>query len=177
MSALFGRGELTPRGRWLAIVTASIVMQFSYWPAIFALAASHADEPVPLDLALFGLTFVPRVFIVLAFLSRHPRAPGAVLKAMGLFLLVGAPVVLVNPLVGFAAGFGAGGIAALRRPEDAPLRPRVIALTATCVYLLGLVLVGLTDLAIMSAAAVPLAVLGIADEVTVGRAAQGAERP
>jgi hypothetical protein len=171
MGVLFGREALTPRGRWLAIVAASMVLQFSYWPTVFALASSHADEPVPGELVLFGLTFVPLVFLVLAFASRNPRAPGSVLKAMGLFLLVGAPVALLNPVVGLVAGFGAGGIVTLRRPElPDVLRTRVIALVIGCVYLLVLLTVlPFVDLGIVTGAALPFAVLGIADEVRAGR--------
>ena len=40
----------------------------------------------------FGLALIPFVFVVLAFTSGHPRAPGAVVRAMGLTLLVGIPV-------------------------------------------------------------------------------------
>jgi hypothetical protein len=171
MGVLFGREALSSRGRWLAIVAASVVMQFSYWPTTFALAAAHGEDPIPGDLVLFGMAFVPAVFLVLAFASRNPRAPGSVLKAMGLFLLVGAPVALINPLIGLVAGFGAGGIVTLRRLElPRALRARVIGLAGGCLYLFVLlVVVQLGDFAIVTGAAIPFAVLGIADEVLVGR--------
>jgi hypothetical protein len=171
MGVLFGREALSSRGRWLAIVGASIVLQFSYWPTIFALTAAHGDDPIPGDLVLFGMAFVPLVFLVLAFASRNPRAPGSVLKAMGLFLLVGAPVALINPVVGLVAGFGAGGMVTLRRTElPRALRARAIALAGGCLYLLVLlVVVQLGDFAIVTGAAIPFSVLGIADEVLLGR--------
>jgi hypothetical protein len=171
MGVLFGREALSSRGRWLAILGASIVMQFSYWPTIFALAAAHGEDPIPSELVLFGMAFVPAVFLVLAFASRNPRAPGSVLKAMGLFLLVGAPVALINPVIGLVAGFGAGGIVTLRRTElPRALRVRVIALAGGCLYLFVLLVVAqLGDFALVTGAAIPFSVLGIADEVHLGR--------
>ncbi|MFA9430904.1 hypothetical protein [Egicoccus sp. AB-alg2] len=171
---LFSSRPLSSRGRWLAILAASAVLQVAYWPIIFALGASHAGDPVPVELLLFGLAFVPASFLVLAFTSRHRRAPGAVLRAMGLFLLVGLPVALLNPVVGLVAGFGAGGIATLRAPSDSRLRPRAIAVAAASVYALALLTVGPDELfALLSAAALPFAVVGIADEITVGRRGGG----
>ena len=40
--------------------------------------------PAPGPAIALGLALIPFVFIVLAFLSEHPSAPGAVVKAMGL---------------------------------------------------------------------------------------------
>jgi hypothetical protein len=174
MSSLFGGGEVTPRSRWFAVIAASMLMQLPYWVATFAFVAAHEDEPVPGAPVLFALGFVPLVFLLLAFGSRHPRAPGATLKAMGLFLLVTPPVVLLNPVVGLVAGFGAGGILTLR-PPDLPrvTRTRVVALALACVYLyLLLVVFGAGVFAIVSGAALPFGVLGIADELLVGRAEQ-----
>lgn len=172
MGVLFGREAPTSRGRWLAIVAASVVLQLSYWPTVVALGAAHADDAVPTELVLFGLAFVPLVFLVLAFASRNPRAPGSVLKAMGLFLLVGLVVALLNPVVGLVAGFGAGGIVTLRPPIGSRVgRRRVIALVAGCVYLLViLVVLDAGFFALMTGAALPFTVLGMADEVTAGRA-------
>lgn len=171
---LFGGGTPSPRRRWVPVIVASLVLQFAYWPAITALGASHAGEPVPTELALFGLALVPLSFLVLAFGSRHRHAPGAVLKAMGLFVLVGAPVVLLNPVVGIFAGFGAGGAVAQRRLPDDRLRSRVVAVVAGSVYVLALLALGALDFAIVSAAALPLAVSAMADEVTLARRAGAA---
>ncbi|GGI06739.1 hypothetical protein [Egicoccus halophilus] len=174
---LFGGGEIPPRRRWLAIVAASMVMQFAYWPAVTALAASHEDQPIPTELLLFGLALVPLTFLVLAFGSRHRQAPSAVLRAMGLFVAAGAAVVLLNPIVGLVAAFGAGGAAALRRPGGSRPWSRVVALVAACLYLLVLLLAGAGDFAIVSAAALPLVAVGLADEVDAGRAPADDEAP
>jgi hypothetical protein len=173
MGALFGRGAPTPRGRWLAVVAASLLLQLPYWAAALAFAAAHEGEPVPGTPVLFALGFVPLVFMVLAFASRNPRAPGSVLKAMGLFLLVTPVVALANPIVGLVAGFGAGGILTLRRPGlPRDVRARVLALAAGCVYLFVLLaVIGAAEFALVTGAALPFAVLGVADELTVGRAA------
>jgi hypothetical protein len=171
MGGLFGREAITSRGRWLAIISASLLLQLPYWVAVFAFAASHDGQPVPGTPVLFALGFVPLVFLLLAFVSRNPGAPGGVLKAMGLFLLVTPVVALLNPVVGVVAGFGAGGIVTLRRPElPRDQRTRLIALVVGCVYLyVLLVVVGAAEFAIVTGAALPFAVLGIADELGEGR--------
>lgn len=174
---LFSGREPTSRGRWLAIVAATAVLQFSYWPVTFGLAASHAGQPIPAELVLFGLAFVPATYLVAAFASRHRRAPGAVLTAMGLFLLVGFPVALVNPVVGLVAGFGAGAVVSLRRPADLGRRPRVVAVAAAAIYTLVLVLVGVHEFALFSAAALPFTAVGLADEIVLGRRATTAGPP
>jgi hypothetical protein len=177
MSGLFGRETITSRGRWLAIISASLLLQLPYWVAAFAFASSHEGQPIPGTPVFFALGFVPLVFVLLAFVSRNPRAPGGVLKAMGLFLLVTPVVALLNPVVGVVAGFGAGGIVALQRPGlPRDQRTRLIALLVGCVYLYVLLrVVGAAEFAIVTGAALPFAVLGIADELTVGRHA-AAER-
>jgi hypothetical protein len=172
------REALSPRARWLAIIAASMLLQLPYWAAAFAFAAAHEGEPVPGAPVLFALAFVPLVYVVLAFASRHPRAPGATLKAMGLFLIVTPVAVLLNPVVGIVAGVGAGGIVALRRPDlPRSLRARVIALAIGCAYLFVLLVVLRVEVfAIVTGAALPFGVLGIADEVMLGRAQQATQR-
>ncbi|MEX2505167.1 MAG: hypothetical protein WD378_09965 [Egicoccus sp.] len=171
---LFSGEDNTPRRRWLALVGASAVMQFSYWPVVVALAASQAGDEAAGPAAALGLSIAPVTFLTLAFLSRHRRAPGAVLKAMGLFLLVSLPIILVPTmaLVGVYAGYAAGGVLALRpMAVERPYRTRVLAVVAGGVYLWVIGLLGLAGLAQMSAAALPLAASGIADEILLGRAA------
>ena len=172
---LFGGGEITPRRRWLAIVAATVVMLLAYVPIAEGLRASLAGDPIDANFVLFGLAFVPLTYLVAAFGSKHRRAPGAVLRALGLFLLVGAPtVVFVHTIVGVVAGLGAGGIVALRAPAASGWRPRAIALTVACVYLLVLFYgLGASELAIVTGATIPLAASGIADEIVL---AVGASR-
>ncbi len=168
---MLSSGPLSSRRRWLSLTAATIVLQFAFWPIIGSLGAGGAGDP---GLLWLGLAVVPFVFLVLAFASGHPRAPGAAGLAMGLFLLVALPVALLDLLVGLVAGFGAGAVLALRfDPEVHSRRGRVIAVTAASIYTLVLVLLqgvvpGLGPFAVISAAVIPLAVVGIADETAEG---------
>jgi hypothetical protein len=91
---------------------------------------------------------------------------------MALLLLVGMPVALLNTIVGIFAGYAAGGVVALRPlPEGRPYRPRIIGVAVVAAYLFVLQVVGALEFALLSAAALPLAVSGVADEAMLGRAA------
>lgn len=161
-------GPLSSQRRWLALTLATVVMQFAYWPMVGSLVEGDAELA---GLLWMGVAFTPFVFLVLAFASGHPRAPGATALAMGLFLAVALPVALLDLVAGLVAGFGAAGALTLRRDPDLhPLKGRVIAVAAASVYIVVLVLLGglvpvLGPFAIMSGAVIPLAVVGIADEV------------
>jgi hypothetical protein len=167
------------RTRWLALTAATIALQFSYW-AIVAGASADPDAPEALETGVgmlaFGLALVPFVFLVLTFASRHPRAPTATLKGMGLFLLIGLPVGLVHPAVGAAVGFAAGGVVALRSVDGVDTRrARWIAVLALAFYLgtlifLGTLLPALGGFALMSGAVLPFAVHGLVDQALSERA-------
>ena len=114
MATAFGREPLSPGRRWAVVAAATGLMQLSYWPTVAAIMLDD-QAGAGLDAALgVGLSLVPLVFMLLAFASRHPRAPRAVLRAMGLFLVVALPLGLLHVALGMAAGFSAGGISALR---------------------------------------------------------------
>ena len=162
------------RRRWLVITLATVVMQFAYWPiALGAGLASETDETLAGasgGLLALGLAMVPFAFMALAFGSRHLRAPGAVLRAMGLFLLVGLPLaVLLNTVVGTMAGLAAGGVVALRREDDVhPVRWRWWAVVAATVYLMVLLVVA-PEFALISGAVLPFTVLGLVDQAAETR--------
>lgn len=170
---MFSKRPIDARGRWIALAVATVVLQFAYWPIVASVLGGEEATSAGLWL---GLAVTPLVFLFLAFVSRHPRAPGATGRAMGLFLLIALPFGLINIVVGLAAGFGAGAVAALRREPDLhPRRARVIAVIGVSVYvlllqMLGEVSAGIGQFAIMSGAAVPLAVVGLADELSEARA-------
>jgi hypothetical protein len=166
-----GGEPLTLRRRWLAITLASIALQFSFWPILTATTAAGVEGFDGGGLLAFGLALVPLVFGVLAFASRHPNAPAQVLKAMGLFILIGVPVTLVNALVGIVLGFGAGGIVTLRpaEPDAAAWRWRALAIGAA--YIVGLLFIA-PDFAVISAAVLPFGVLGLVDQAAEGSAAE-----
>ena len=170
---MFSKRPIDARGRWIALAVATVVLQFAYWPIVASVIG--AEQEATSGGLWLGLGITPMVFLVLAFVSRNPRAPGATGRAMGLFLLLALSLGLINIVVGLAAGFGAGAAAALRRePELHGLRARVIAVIGVSVYLIVLQLLagfadGLGQFAFMSGAVVPLAVVGLADEVSESR--------
>ncbi len=169
-------GPLSSRRRWISLTAATVVMQFAYW---FVHIGVDAQEP---DLLWFGLAVTPLVFLVLAFASGHPHAPGATGRAMGLFLLVALPLALLDLRMGLVAGFGAGAVLTLRSdPQVHSQRTRAIAVAGASVYILALLLLqGLVPIlgpfAVMSGAVIPLAVVGIADELSEGAAEAEQER-
>jgi hypothetical protein len=128
-------------------------------------------------LVAIGLGLAPFVFILLAFVSRHPRAPRMVLYALGIFLLIMLPLGLVTPALGASAGFGAGGIIALNMSErTGALKRRVIAVVAVVVYVLGLMLVA-TPAGVFAGGTTPLLAIGFADEATAWKASRPASSP
>jgi hypothetical protein len=159
---------LAPRLKWRAITLATLALAPAFWALAYARVAADTSDPEvadPWPAVAFGLSIIPFVFIVLAFLSEHPRAPGAVLRAMGLSLLVGIPVVaFVSYVTGLVAGVGAGGIAALRRDPATTTRSRVLAVLVVSVYSLVLVQVA-GGAVLLPAPAFPLTAIGIADHL------------
>src|SRR3977135_3911552 len=87
-----------------------------------------------------GFTVIPFVFIALAFLSEHPMAASAAVKAMVFCLLGGLPVDAIagDAITGMVAGVGAGGVVALRADEGHNRRARVIAVVLASLYTLVL---------------------------------------
>jgi hypothetical protein len=173
-----GAEPLSPRTKWRAITLATLLLAPGFWSmlaGIVSVASDDPDAPAPAPLIAFGLAIVPFVFVVLAFLSQHPRAPGAVVWAMVLTLLVGVPVSAVAPdaVTGFVAGLGAGGIVALRRDPMHSWRVRAVAVVAASLLVFLVTLV--SDVALVLAPALPFTALGIADDVAERRAARGAE--
>ena len=145
-------------------------MQFSYWLILDGAAPPEADE-VSGGLIAFGLAIVPFVFLILAFVSRNQRSAGGVLRAMGLFLVVGVPIAVADVVVGLVLGYAVGGVAALRPPEGIPgvLRARAIAVVAGVLYLVVVRWIS-PGFAVFTGAVIPFAVLGLADQALEGRA-------
>lgn len=162
------------RRNWAAIAAATPVMMFSYFSYGAAFVDSTTgEETFDIGFAAVGLTVAPFVFVVLAFGSRNPAAPRHVLAAMGLLLAIGLPVGLIDPLLGAATGFAAGGAATLNRPRvERVLRWRIAAVAFTAVYLLVLLVVA-GPAGVFSGGVLPLVMIGFADEY----AAWSASRP
>lgn len=166
--------RVTLRRRWLAITAATVVLQFSFWLFVVAGASGMSDVDAPAAgagaLAL-ALALAPLAFLTLAFGSRHPRAPGAVLRAMGLFLVFGVPFGLLDPVFGAAIGFAAGGAATLRPLEDGPTtKARALAVVALLPYL-AVLLAFAPQFGLLSGAVLPFAVHGLVDQAIEDRRA------
>lgn len=165
---------LPPQKKWRAIAIATLILVPSYWAILAGLVAgatdSEASAPDPGAALALGLALIPFVFIALAFLSEHPRAPGAVLKAMGLSILVGtiASALTADGVTGIVAGVGAGGIVALRSDEPHNWRARAIAVAVAAIYTLVLVRI-LGSVALLPAPMFPFTGIGIADHLSERR--------
>jgi hypothetical protein len=153
---------LSLRGRWLAIIAASALYQFSYWPL---LAGTAVEDGGGAGLIALGLALVPFVFLTAAFATKHPNAAGATLRAMGWFLLVGLPLgVLFVPILGVAVGVALGSAVALAPLEGIETRRvRYYAVVGVGIYLTVLVLL-VPGFAIISAAVLPIAIHGVVDQ-------------
>ena len=171
-SGLAGAEPLSPRKKWRAITLATLVGTPAFWSVLAGVVAVGSDDPrapAPAPLIAFGLALVPFVYIVLAFLSEHPRAPGAVVRAMVLSLLVGIPISALAPdaVTGFVAGLGAGGIAALRADPIHSWKARAAAVAVATLFVF--LLVRVSDVALLLAPALPFTSLGVADQIVERR--------
>jgi hypothetical protein len=165
-----GMVPLSPQRKWRAITLATLVLVLAFWSMLAGLVAAASDEPDapnPAPAIAFGLALIPFVFVVLAFMSEHPRPSSAVLRAMGLALLIGIPVSALagDAVTGIVAGVGAGGVAALRRDDDSTTRSRAIAVVVAAVYTYVLVRVA-GGVVLLPAPIFPFTAIGIADHLS-----------
>jgi hypothetical protein len=165
-----GVSPLPPQRKWLAILVATLLLVPAFWSLLAGLVAAASDDPDAPNAAAamaFGLALIPFVFVALAFMSEHPRAPGAVLRAMGLALLVGIPVSALagDAVTGIVAGVGAGGVAALRMDNDETVRARALAVLFAAAYAFVLTRVA-GGLVLLPAPIFPLTAIGIADHLS-----------
>ena len=173
-SRLAGAEPLSPRRKWRAILLATLLLAPAYWSLLAGIVSVASEDregrPAAGPFIAFGLAVIPFVFIVLAFLSEHPRAPGAVVKAMVLSLLVGIPVsaLAADAVTGLVAGLGAGGIAALRADAGHSWRARAIAVFAVSVYVY-VMLRSAPEVALLVGPALPFAAVGVADHLSERR--------
>ena len=173
-SWLASAAPLSPRRKWRAILLATLLLVPGYWAMLAGVVAVASDDGggvgYPGAYIAFGLALVPFVFVVLAFLSEHPRAPGAVVKAMVLALLVGIPVsaIAADAVTGFVAGVGAGGLVALRPEVVQGWRPRVVALAAATAWAF-LAVRTVPEVAVLLAPVVPFTSIGVADHLAERR--------
>jgi hypothetical protein len=163
-----GAEPLSPQRKWRAITIATLVLVPAFWSLLAGLVAIASDDetgaPAPGSTIAFGLALIPFVFIALAFLSEHPRAPAAVVQAMGLCVLVGVLVSAVanDAVTGLVAGVGAGGICALRADEAHNWRARAIGVLVASTYAFVLARTA-GAITLLSAPIFPFTSIGIAD--------------
>jgi hypothetical protein len=174
-----GIEPLSPQRKWRAITLATLLFVPAYWAIVAALVSLGTGDgkatPAAGPLIAFGLCLIPFVFVALAFLSEHPRAPGAAVKGMIVSLLVGIPVSALaqDAVTGLVAGLGAGGIFALRLDLSHSVKARIIAVVAVTVYCFFL-LRTVSGLALLIGPALPFTSLGIADHLSERRAERSA---
>jgi hypothetical protein len=169
-----GMEPLAPQRKWLTITLATLLLVPAFWSLLAAqvVSANTAGRgggggPDATAALALGLALLPFVFLVLAFMSAHPRAPGAVLRAMGLALVVGIPVSALagDAVTGIVAGVGAGAVVALRADEGHSLKRRAWAVTIASLYTFAL-LRTVGAMALLAAPILPLTGIGIADHVS-----------
>jgi hypothetical protein len=173
-TGLSGAEPLAPQRKWLLIAVATIILAVAMWAMLAGLIVIAADDdiggPNPAAAIAFGLALLPFVFIVLAFGSSHPRAPGAVVKAMVLCLLVGIMVSAIarDGVTGIVAGVGAGGVVALREDLAHNWKARALGVVVATVYTFVLVR-ALGELVLLPAPVFPFTSIGIADHLSERR--------
>lgn len=163
-----GFEPLSPQRKWRAITLATLLLAPATWSLLVGLVAAADDDggaaSQPASAIALGLALIPFVYIVLAFASQHPMAPSAVLKAMGLFLLVGIPVsaLAADAVTGIVAGVGAGGVVALRADpgHDWRLRAGAVAIGAAYCFVLARVA---GPVVLVAAPIFPFTGIGLAD--------------
>jgi hypothetical protein len=168
-TGLAGAEPLSPRAKWRAILLATLLLAPALWAILAGVVSATLDEPGSPPAGpfiAFGLALIPFAFIALAFLSQHPRAPGAVLRAMGVSLVVGIPVsaLAADAVTGLVAGAAAGGAAALRREQHHSLKARAVAVLTVTVYMFLTVRI-LPEAALLAAPILPFTAIGLADHV------------
>lgn len=162
--------DLSYRRSWLAIGLSTIVLMVSYSSLLVAIVATQSDTPEAAGPTFaLGFALVPVVFVSVAFLSGRSRAPTAVLKGMGVWLLVALPLGLFNPVFGLCAGFGMGGVLTLRERDTDRWQTRVIAVLLVATYSLAMLFV-IPGIGLLSGGLLPLASLGLADYYSQNRA-------
>lgn len=169
-----GAEPLTPRREWQTILLGTLLLVPAYWSIMAGLVSVAAEDegggPQAGAAIAFGLCLIPFIYIVLAFMSGHPQAPGAVVRALVLTVLIGIPVSALagDAVTGIVAGVGAGGVVAIRQPDDSEVKSRALGVAFVSLYMFVLVrAVGAAALA--SAPVFPFTVIGLADHLAQRR--------
>lgn len=139
---------------------------FSYFPyaAAFVRVEGEAGLTVDAGLIAIALALAPLVFVVVGLVSRNPRTPKRTLWSMGLLILIGLFLGLVDPVLGATTGFGIGIALTLRLPDiPGQMKRRIYGVGFAVAYTL-LLLLFLTPAGILTGAVFPALMVGFADE-------------
>ncbi|MFO7548888.1 MAG: hypothetical protein R6X29_08500 [Acidimicrobiia bacterium] len=158
------------RRAWVAIAFGTVFVTVSFWSLVYAFVAGAEGGDGSVLAFSLGLALVPFVFVVVAFASGHDEAPVGVVKAMGLALLVGVPLlaILSDVVTGVVAGYAAGGISALAKDRRASLGARWLAVLVVAVVAAASTRL-LPALGLALGPALPLTAVGIADLLSIRR--------
>lgn len=164
-------------------MVATLIAVVSYWSIVFAFVVTDL-EGTELEFETtvnaggpfaFGLALVPFAFLALAFLSNHPRAPGAVGKAMMLSIPATLAFGLFGLPVGLVAGFGMGGVLSLRLDGVHRIRLRWLMVAGAVVYTFVVGLIS-PQASLFAGGFIPFAASGLADMVSEYQAEKEARR-
>lgn len=139
---------------------------FSYFPYAAAFVRTEGEAGLTVDggLIAIALALAPLVFVVVGFVSKNPRTPKRTLWSMGLLILMGLSLGLVDPVLGATTGFGIGIALTLRLPDiPGQMKRRMYGVGFAVAYTL-LLLLFLTPAAILTGAVFPALMVGFADE-------------
>lgn len=171
---------VSARRKWAAISVATVIMAISVFFMLYGAVEGAVlyETSAPGPPFAFGLALVPFAFVALAFISGHPAAGGAVVVALLLAVPIALPLAAISRdvVTGVAAGYGAGGVVALRREYYQSRRARIVAVVLTTVYVFITLRVDAAT-GVTAACLLPFVALGIADLAGDWRRAQRDQRP
>lgn len=151
-----------------------MLMFLSFSSLLTGIADESAADATRTAAFAFGLAAVPFVFVTLAFGSRHPRAPRAVLISLGLWIAVSLVLGLLSVGLGLSVGYGVAGIFSLRLDQAHSYRVRAWAVLAGLLY--TVILAALSPaLGLFAAGTVPLIGIGFGDQYAENRARSRSE--
>jgi len=163
---------LPTRRKWMTIALATAVELVAFWAIIVGMARSTAEEGSAISGSAagpfaLGFALVPFAFLVLAFGTNNPRAPGATLRAMGFFLIIGLPLIIfIEAATGLAAGFALGAIPAIRLEMEHSWKARLGWALGLVLYVFTLVFTGIAPgPGALSASLLPFVTVAFADWV------------
>ncbi|GBD83928.1 hypothetical protein BMS3Abin02_00312 [bacterium BMS3Abin02] len=160
---------ITARRTWLALTFATVIAAGSSAAMLLAFLSGKVDGQTQSGgLLALGLAAVPFAFLVLAFGSKHPSPAAATVVAMLLSIVVAVPVLAVarDVVTGMVAGYGAGGVIALRfDPERHSRLGRWISVGVVTAYVFVL-LRTVTEAGLLAGPLLPLFAVGVADLFT-----------